>query len=795
MNKKIGAGFEILRHFSVEDEFASDVRIIFVINGKLEVKVEENIFELTSEDVILINQCNRYSVREIESSIVAIVEYSPRCIKEMLGTDIAYFFCSSQQEKNRSYSDIHEIFYSLIYEYTYQVHESNSYQMSLLLKLLDVLVERYLLKGNSINISQEDEKVRKLIHYVNVHYQDEINLTNLAEELYASTSTISRLFKKRTGVYFADYVNSVRCKFAAAQLIETECTITKVSGDCGFSNPSVFNKIFKSIYGCTPSEYRNKYIEEKKSEKVFLTDTDRIKEELKKTNIFSDVESNEKNITLDLRNIKRGTLKQTWNKIINIGSFQDMSLANVQQHALFLREHLGFRYVRMWSLFSKNMMFTDGKTGSGYNYDKIDQVLDFLNENEILPFIDFGNKPNAILSSKNSIRYENDYIEFENRDAWQNAISDFFIHCLRRYGKANVSKWIIEVTYDKRHFQKARYYQASDYSFYELYEFIYRTAKQSVPGIKVCGYSSIIQEDGQDFLEFSLKVKKNNCIPDMMTFLLLPYVEKTDSNGKKYLALDEDENYEKTQLGIIRDAMKKTGLSDCSIVITELNNSISNRNHINDSCWRSTFLVRKILGLWDSVESIGVLMGSDWISSFYDSIGVVTGSIGLLSKNTIRKPAYFAIKFLNRMQGDVIYKDENILVTKKNNGGFYILCNNGKQLNKNYYANGEDVSLSKKMDKIFCDWDNLVINLFMENVENGEYTIKKRTVNEKHGSILNEWEKLQYSKDLSSSDILYLKNLCVPKLSIETLNITENNMMLNFDLEPNELSFIHIYKH
>lgn len=57
---------------------------------------------------------------------------------------------------------------------------------------------------------------------------------------------------------------------------------------------------------------------------------------------------------------------------MNAGSCNTLLLSNMQQHVLYLAEHLGFRYVRMWNVFSVPMMITDGKHMGGYQYDRLD---------------------------------------------------------------------------------------------------------------------------------------------------------------------------------------------------------------------------------------------------------------------------------------------------------------------------------------------------------------------------------------------------------------------------------------
>ena len=102
----------------------------------------------------------------------------------------------------------------------------------------------------------EDARYRKVLGYVNRNFQTSISLSDLAAQMYLSSSALSRFFKKKSGMYFVDYVNHVRVRYASQELIYSEKNITKIAVDSGFSNLSVFNRAFRDITGLTPMDYR-----------------------------------------------------------------------------------------------------------------------------------------------------------------------------------------------------------------------------------------------------------------------------------------------------------------------------------------------------------------------------------------------------------------------------------------------------------------------------------------------------------------------------------------------------------
>lgn len=98
--------------------------------------------------------------------------------------------------------------------------------------------------------------VSNVIEYTDLHLSQEILLSRLAEESGVSESSLSRQFKKETGHTFGQYLAKKRCEKAAMLLKGTSLQIQEISGHVGYPDNNYFVKVFKRLYGVTPSEYR-----------------------------------------------------------------------------------------------------------------------------------------------------------------------------------------------------------------------------------------------------------------------------------------------------------------------------------------------------------------------------------------------------------------------------------------------------------------------------------------------------------------------------------------------------------
>ncbi|MFA9379751.1 MAG: helix-turn-helix domain-containing protein, partial [Acetanaerobacterium sp.] len=102
---------------------------------------------------------------------------------------------------------------------------------------------------------QYSKKIREIIKYIQVHYQEEVNLSFLSQRLNLSIIYISQLFKKEVGMTFSAYLTKVRMDKAVALLQTGNYKVYEVSEMVGYQTIQYFSKIFKKETGKTPSDF------------------------------------------------------------------------------------------------------------------------------------------------------------------------------------------------------------------------------------------------------------------------------------------------------------------------------------------------------------------------------------------------------------------------------------------------------------------------------------------------------------------------------------------------------------
>ena len=241
--------------------------------------------------------------------------------------------------------------------------------------------------------------------------------------------------------------------------------------------------------------------------------------------------------------------------------------------------------------------------------------------------------------------------------------------------------------------------------------------------------------------------------------------------------------------------LKEQGMEQCRIYISEWNNSISNRNYLNDSSFRGAYFAKKICEIWDSVDMICCWMGSDWMSSYYDSRSFINGASGILTKDGIKKPAWYALDFLNRLGDSVIERGADHVITKRGDTSYAILCFNFKGFSCNYFFLEEHEVAPSAIEDLFENADPVRIRITIRNLPvGGEYIVKKHRVNRRHGNILEEWRKFDYDSGLARADIKYIQDVNVPGMERKRVTAEHNMLRLETELEEHEIMLIHIYK-
>lgn len=114
-------------------------------------------------------------------------------------------------------------------------------------------------QGQDDNASANNFVVNQAISYMEQHYKEKLQLTDVAEKVYVSHWHLSKLLNS-TGKSFSDVLNEIRIENAKKLMEDSSLHIADISERVGFVDTAHFSRVFKKYTGMSANEYRNRYL-------------------------------------------------------------------------------------------------------------------------------------------------------------------------------------------------------------------------------------------------------------------------------------------------------------------------------------------------------------------------------------------------------------------------------------------------------------------------------------------------------------------------------------------------------
>lgn len=102
-----------------------------------------------------------------------------------------------------------------------------------------------------------EQQLGRAIEYMNVHFDQDITLEELANLVNVSQTHLIRMFKQTTGLSPYQYFLHLRIDKAKALIKSQEYTVGEIAGILGFTDQSHLNRHFKRITGLSPRDYKS----------------------------------------------------------------------------------------------------------------------------------------------------------------------------------------------------------------------------------------------------------------------------------------------------------------------------------------------------------------------------------------------------------------------------------------------------------------------------------------------------------------------------------------------------------
>ncbi|WP_373990923.1 beta-xylosidase [Duganella sp. BuS-21] len=320
------------------------------------------------------------------------------------------------------------------------------------------------------------------------------------------------------------------------------------------------------------------------------------------------------------------------------------------------KDELGFRYIRFHAIFHDVLgtyKEVDGKPV--YDWTKLDFLYDRLLKMGVKPFVELGFTPLAMRSSDLSIFYWKGNTSHPDPKKWAGLIDAFVRHAQERYGKEEVRSWFFEVWNEPN--LDGFWEKADQKVYFELFDITSRTIKAIDPALRVGGPSTA----GAAWVpKFLAHTKASGSVVDFVTthtygvdggFL--------DEHGKEDTKLSPSPDAVVGDVRKVRNEMKAAGHPDMPLYFTEWSTSYTPRDPVHDSYISAPYILSKLKATEGIVQGMSYWTYSDLFEEPGPPTAPFEGGFGLMNPQGIRKPSWFAYKYLNQL-GDAAIKTADV---------------------------------------------------------------------------------------------------------------------------------------
>ena len=204
------------------------------------------------------------------------------------------------------------------------------------------------------------------------------------------------------------------------------------------------------------------------------------------------------------------------------------------------------------------------------------------------------------------------------------------------------------------------------------------------------------------------------------------------------------------------------GMSALPVYVCEWNNTPSQQDLLNDTCYKSCYIVKNILENYDRFAGLAYWSLTDLMAEAPLPEKFLFGGLGLFTANGLPKAGYYTLCLL-RQPGDNFLASGNGWYAARTQVKISIIACHYKHIS-NLYAMGERFDMTET-DRytMFEPSESLYLELELQNMEDRQYILTEYILNRHHGSLYDAWIEMGSETPVSDTERGFLF-LCLPKI-------------------------------
>ncbi|RYY03788.1 MAG: glycoside hydrolase [Gammaproteobacteria bacterium] len=493
-----------------------------------------------------------------------------------------------------------------------------------------------------------------------------------------------------------------------------------------------------------------------------------------------------RNINLDVNDV-RGPFNTAFKTSIGAGRANEGLRADWQQQLAEIKRDTDFRYIRMHSLLTDDMGVykVDAQGREQYNFQYVDALYDYILSIGMKPFVELGFMPSALASGTKTIFWwRGNVTPPSSYEKWETLIKKLTEHWTERYGADEVASWYFEVWNEPN---LDGFWAGSQADYFKLYSYSARAIKSVNAKYKVGGPATA----GAAWIPEMIAYCAKNKVP-------LDFVS-THAYGVNQGFLDEFGGtgtvLSKDKLAVASDVLKNrkeisaSAMPNLELHYTEWSSSYTPADPTHDSYHQAAYILQKLKQVGDAAQSMSYWVFTDIFEEPGPRFEAFHGGFGLMNTQGIKKPAYFAYQFLNKLSANELKnKDAQSFATTDSDGKMQLLLWDSTRTlpegvnNQQYYI--KDLPPNSKGE----------VKINLKGLKKGDYSLAISQVGYKQNDAFTAYIGLGSPAQLTKAQVADLKSQSTGKPSQEkTISVnSDGKFNVNLPLRENDVYLLEL---
>ena len=397
--------------------------LLFVLEGQAHVRMDENPFVLSVGDVILINSNSVHELYSSDGAVLIALQFKPELFRftESAPENLEFNCNSSTGYEPGAYDNIRWAIARMVVNNINKRPGVDYLNYSICYFLMAELVTHFRCERDSLyhNRFKHAKRLTEILTYIELHYAENFNLSDVADSLQLSEQYLSVYFSKHLGVKFKQYYTDVKLNHALQDLTGTYHSMDRIAVDNGFREVHAFIRCFKNKFGVTPNAYRKAFFEQKSFPDIehglnylaaepsnFLHDLLKYLPDGQSMPALSGTPAGfTTKVSVPAVNVKaiQRHLTHNFKNIMAVGRARDLLNHDVRKELREIQTTIGYKYIKFHGILSDDMevchRLPDGTLQ--FRYQMVDLALEFLLAIGLKPIMQLSFMPTALASDPN----------------------------------------------------------------------------------------------------------------------------------------------------------------------------------------------------------------------------------------------------------------------------------------------------------------------------------------------------------------------------------------------------------